>query len=114
MQLLDLIVPGQPRHPRIYPHRVGDKIKDAGDKVNDSISQLKDSVADTISVAKDSISAGKDCIADSLSAASPLQGGANSGDDASMLLWAIVAVAAVLAICLWFALSYRRRLGPAH
>ena len=103
MQLLDLIIPGQPY--RRHRHRWDDD--ELVSTVKDSVSDIKDTVSDTINVAKDSL-------VDSLSSAAPLQGSINSGSDASTLIWAIVAVLVVLGICLWFALSYRRRFSTSH
>ena len=37
--------------------------------------------------------------------------GGGAGDDTSMLLWGALIVVAALALCLWLARSYRRRLA---
>lgn len=124
MQLLDLLVPGQPYRPRRRfdnidtdkpIKHISDTVDNIKDSVAETISCCKHSVADSISCCKhsvgDTISCCKHSISDTLTSAVPFQGTTGSGGDASTLIWAIIAVLIVLAICLWFALSYHRRLS---
>ena len=92
-QLLDI--------PSVYPHRRIPRIRiDDTDKpvaaLKDTITSAKDSLADTLSV-------------DTCNAAAAVPGNVGmGGDDASMLMWTAMVVLGVLAMCFWFAYSYRK------
>ena len=97
-QLLDIAYPGRPRRPRI---RIDDVIGEPKKELNESIQNVKDSLNDSIQCVKDSV--------DSVSSANVIPGnGSVGGDDMSMLMWAIIIVLAVLAMCLYFVYSYRK------
>ena len=98
-QFLDIAYPGRPRHPRI---RLDDAIGEPKKVLKDTIQNAKDSLNDSIQCVKDS--------ADSVSSANVIPGnGSAGGDDMSMLIWSIIIVLAVLAMCLYFVYSYRKQ-----
>ena len=95
-QLMDIIpdYPGGYRPIRIR-HKFDTIIEQPKKVITDTIQCAKDSLNDSISV-------------DSVSSANVVPG-ASAGDDMSMLMWSIFVVLAVLAMCLYFVYSYRKR-----
>lgn len=92
-QLLDIIssYPGD-HHPRRL-RDLKESIGEPEEVVRDTVECVKDSLSDSISV-------------DSVASANVVPGA--GGDDASMLMWAVLVVLAVLAMCLYFVYSYRK------
>ena len=107
--LLDIAYPGRPRHPRIPVRRDTLEripVKEQTDTVAQADTVVSQSPVDTLTsnVPVDSVPATQ---SDSLSWFQNLVTPGSSGDDSSMLLWAIVIVAAVLMLCLYLARTYR-------
>ena len=103
--LLDIILPGERRHPRIPIGRDTLNhvpVKEPADTV------VSQNPADTVvsNLPVDSVPAAD---TDTLSQAQNLLTAGN-GDDGSMLIWAICIVAVVLLLCLYLARAYRLRL----
>ena len=100
---LDIIIPGQPRTPRVRP-RIPDPTPEVVNAPADSAvpapEAVKDSVVHADSIAQDSAARIHEF----------LTGGATGPDDNTILAWGIVVVFAALLFCLWFAYAYRRRL----
>ena len=96
-QLMDIIpdYPGGYRPIRIR-HKFDTIIEQPKKVISDTIQCAKDSLNDSISV-------------DSVSSANVVPGASSGGDDMSMLMWSIFVVLAVLAMCLYFVYSYRKR-----
>lgn len=93
---LDLIVPGH--HHRHEPvRRVLKPIQERVETLH-VIKQPADSI-------------GTDEVTDTLNQAQAIAAN-GGGDDATLILWAVVAVLFVLAMCLYFVYAYRRRLSP--
>ena len=72
-------------------------------QLNDSVVVVKDSVNDSIAVGNDAVNdslSSMNVVADSMS---------NQAGGSSMLFWSIIVVLFALALCLSFALMYRRR-----
>ena len=101
MYLLDIIVD--------YPHRPVRPVKPV---IPPDTAQMPAEVPDTI-VASDTIVAQPAEVPDTAHAVQDwLVGG--TGDDSSMLLWGAFIVVAALALCLWLAYCYRRRLNAVR
>ena len=90
--LLDIIIPGQTRRPRI-PRRVIDTVEQVKKEVTDTAVQVRGTVQDTAAQLQDYVA-----------------GGNVGSDDNSTLLWSLLVVFAALILCLWFAYTYRQRL----
>ena len=101
MYLLDIIVD--------YPHRPVRPVKPV---LPPDTAKVPAEVPDTV-VASDTIVTQPAEVPDTAHAVqSWLVGG--TGDDSSMLLWGALVVVAALALCLWLARSYRRRLNAVR
>lgn len=101
-QLLDIapVYPGR-RLPRIRRQEVEHIIEQPRKLIKDSVENVKDSLNDSIQCVKDSV--------DSVSSANVIPTNGNTGgDDMTMLMWSIIVVLAVLAMCLYFVYSYRK------
>ncbi len=97
MQLLDLIIPGQPYHPR--PRQgFGEIIRPTVDTVT-----LQPESTDTLT--SDTL------VSDTTNVMQGLVNGTGTGgDESSMMLWAAIVVLCALSLCVYFAYSYRHRL----
>ena len=103
MQLLDVIVPGEPYHP--HKHFIG-VVKET-EPVN-AVDTFTNNTIPTDSVSPDTLAT------DTVNTLQGMVNGAGTGtggDDSSMLLWTAIVVVGALALCFYFAYTYRRKLG---
>lgn len=101
MQLLDVIVPGEPYRP--HKNMIG-LVKET-EPVN-AVDTLTNNAIPTDSMSSDTLAT------DTVNTLQGMVNGAGTGgDDSSMLLWTALVVLGALALCLYFVYTYRRRLG---
>ena len=104
MQLLDVISPGQPYRP--HKHLIG-IVKEA-EPVN-AVDTITNNTVPTDSLTPDTLAT------DTVNTLQGMVNGAGTGgDDSSMLLWTAFVVLGALALCFYFAYTYRRRLGTVR
>ena len=100
MYLLDIIVD--------YPHRPVRPVKPV---IPPDTAKVPAEVPDTV-IASDTVVAKPVEVPDTAAVQDWLVG--TPGDDSLMLLWGALIVVAALALCLWLARSYRRRLNTVR
>lgn len=101
MQLLDIIVPGQEYRPN-RPY-IGRPIQT--EPVN-AVDTITNNTVPVDSVSPDTLAT------DTVNTLQSMVNGAGTGsDDSSMLLWTAIVVLGALALCFYFAYTYRRKLG---
>ena len=101
MHLLDVLLPGE--------ERIRRPIRPVIEKIKDTLIQKTD-VVDTASAQSDTLTTTPDAT-DTVTSAQHLACGLTSGGDSSSTLWTVILVGCALALCLYFAFAYRRRMA---